>query len=348
MARCSELICRSRISSSFAMDSNSSIGPSRLRQTPHHRTALSRAGLPSNTQLRRAAIHRCSNSRKERAENYGHRREISRRLSTRTLHDAEEVEYSITDSHNRQSGNCPAVIFRCAFSPVSATIRSILRSARKLLRESEAAFLPTRALRLSPMSNINGKVYAMNAITPMKPWKTWILRAFLEVLSEVKPLQADLINLSFIEFARWVVLPREHFPFLGQGQKREELQYDYLLFFSNFNGTWNQYIDAFSAVLSNGLNLIWRWSEKFPGSVPVTLFKEYIARVQFDTDYYYTAYPQAAANDVKSAHIVQAAFDNLAQQSPNLNPQQFAAAYLQFVIQVQSHLGETSEAPVVF
>ena len=28
------------------------------------------------------------------------------------------------------------------------------------------------------MSNINGKVYAMNAITPMKPWKTPILRGF--------------------------------------------------------------------------------------------------------------------------------------------------------------------------
>jgi hypothetical protein len=198
------------------------------------------------------------------------------------------------------------------------------------------------------MSNINGKVYAMNAITPMKPWKTWVLRAFFEVLGEVKPLQADLINLSFIEFARWVVLPREHFPYLGHPQKKEELQYDYLLFFSNFNGTWNQYIDAFSAVLSKGLNLIWRWSEKFPGSVPVTLFKEYIARVQFDTDYYYTAYPQATANDVKSAHVVQAALDSLARQSQGHDAQQFAAAYLKFVIQVQGHLGETGEAPAVF
>src|ERR1035438_5041176 len=58
------------------------------------------------------------------------------------------------------------------------------------------------------MSNINGKVYAMNAITPMKPWKTWILRAAFFVLGHVKPLQKDLIDLSFIEFARWVVVPR--------------------------------------------------------------------------------------------------------------------------------------------
>jgi hypothetical protein len=196
------------------------------------------------------------------------------------------------------------------------------------------------------MSNINGKVYAMNAITPMKPWKTWILRTIFFVLDHVKPLQKDLIDLSFIEFARWVVVPRANFPYQGGEQKLEDLRYDYLLFFSNFNGTWNQYIDAFSAVLSKGLNLIWNWSEKFPGSVPVTIFKEYIARVQFDTDYYYTAYPHATANDVKSAHIVQSSLDSLSQVAGQYSPQQFAGEYLQFVLQVQAHLGETGDAPI--
>jgi hypothetical protein len=196
------------------------------------------------------------------------------------------------------------------------------------------------------MSNINGKVYAMNVVTPMKPWKTWLLRTLFFALWHIKPLQQDLINLSFIEFARWVIIPRRRFPFLAHGQAKEELQYDYLLFFSNFNGTWNQYIDAFSSVLSRGLNLIWRWSEKFPGSVPITPFKEYIAQVQFDTDYYYTAYPYATANDLKAAHIVQASLDQLAQQA-NTNPQQFADAYLRFVLQVQAHLGNTGQAPLV-
>jgi hypothetical protein len=197
------------------------------------------------------------------------------------------------------------------------------------------------------MSNINGKVYAMNIVTPMKPWKTWLLRALFFALWHIKPLQKDLINLSFIEFARWVIVPRRRFPFLAHGQAQEDLQYDYLLFFSNFNGTWNQYIDAFSSVLSRGLNLIWRWSEKFPGSVPITPFKEYIAQVQFDTDYYYTAYPYATANDLKAAHIVQASLDQLAQQANTANPQQFADAYLRFVLQVQAHLGNTGEAPLV-
>src|ERR1039457_2369123 len=161
----------------------------------------------------------------------------------------------------------------------------------------------------------------------MKPWKTPILKLFFFLLGVIKPLQNDLKNLSFIHFARWVVIRRNQFPHLADKQPREELKYDYLLFFSNFNGTWNQYIDAFSAVLSKGLNLVWRWSEKFPGSVPVTSFKEYIARVQFDTDYYFTAYPHATANDIKSAHIVQSSLDQLSLVAEQCSPQQFADAY---------------------
>ena len=195
------------------------------------------------------------------------------------------------------------------------------------------------------MTNINGKAYAMNAITPMKPWKTWILRLVFFLLGLIKPLQADLRNLSFIHFARWVIVPRRGFPRLGS-QPKEELQYDYLVFFSNFNGTWNQYIDAFSAVLSGGLNLIWRWSEKFPGALRVTPFKRYITRVQFDTDYYYTAYPYAATNDVKAAHRVHAQLDAFAKESGGMGLEQFAQAYTRFLVKVQSDLGEAGPAPV--
>jgi hypothetical protein len=198
------------------------------------------------------------------------------------------------------------------------------------------------------MANINGKVYAMNVITPMKPWKTWLVQVFFWYLGNFKGAGAALVQLKFIQFARWVVVPADSFPFLHHGQKREDLKYDYLLFFSNFNGTWNQYIDAFSAVLSGGLDFIWRWSEKFPGAVPVTPFKNYITSMQYDTDYYFTAYPQATVNDVEAAHIVNDALVALCAKAGEMTPANFEKAYLEFVIACQSHLGSTGEAPVVF
>jgi len=196
------------------------------------------------------------------------------------------------------------------------------------------------------MANIHYKAYAMNAITPMEWWKTWIVRVILFSLGAIKSLRNDVVQLSFIHFARWVIIKRTKFPHAAQQQPKEELKYDYLLFFSNFNGTWNQYIDAFSAVLSRGLNAIWRWSEKFPGSVPVTPFKQYIARGQFDTDYYYTAYPYATTNDVKAAHRVQAALEAFERESAGKSPEEFARSYLTFVVAVQRDLGQTGKAPI--
>jgi len=196
------------------------------------------------------------------------------------------------------------------------------------------------------MSNIHGKAYAMNTVSPMKPWKTYILRLFFFIWRHYKPLGDGLVQLSFIHFARLVIVPRCAFPRLSEQQPKDDLQYDYLFFFSNFNGTWNQYIDAFSAVLFFGLNNIWRWSEKFPGSVPVTPFKSFIVRGQVETDYYYTAYPHATTNDVKAAHRVQAALGDFARQMEGMPPAKFADAYLQFLVKVQGDLGETGEAPV--
>jgi hypothetical protein len=195
-------------------------------------------------------------------------------------------------------------------------------------------------------SNINHKTYAMNAVTPQKWWKTWIVRLIFFILEKFPKTTTGLVELSFIHFARWVIVPRRKFPHVDPEQPVEDLRYDYMLFFSNFNGTWNQYIDAFSAVLSVGLNAIWRWSEKFPGSVPVTPFKQHIARCQFDTDYYYTAYPYATTNDVKAAHRVQTELDALVQSSAGQSAEEFERAYRKFVVAVQCDLGETGKAPV--
>src|SRR5580658_1244845 len=189
------------------------------------------------------------------------------------------------------------------------------------------------------MSNIKGKAYAMSAMTPMRPWKTPVLRVLLFLLGVVRSSQADLKHLSFIHFAKWVIVRRTQFPVLSPRQQRERLKYDYLIFFANLNGTWNQCMESFSTVLSNGIDLIWRWSEKFPGATRTTQFKQYIASVQFVTDYYYTAYPYATISDVKAAHRVQAALDAIAKASEAMSPDEFEKAYLQFVVKVQCDLG---------
>lgn len=95
-----------------------------------------------------------------------------------------------------------------------------------------------------------------------------------------------------------------------------------------------------------GLDLIWRWSENYPGSRPVTAFKRYINLVQFDTDYYYNVYPHATTNDVKAALRVQSAFDGLARKSESLTPEEFQKAWFAFQVHVSANLGARGIAPV--
>src|SRR5258708_24077168 len=90
------------------------------------------------------------------------------------------------------------------------------------------------------MSNVAGKTYGMNVVTPMRPYLTWINRAFFMISRALPAKLAGLLGLSIIHFARWVIIKRNQWPDLGQG--KQSLRNDYMLFCSNFNGTWDQYL----------------------------------------------------------------------------------------------------------
>jgi hypothetical protein len=194
------------------------------------------------------------------------------------------------------------------------------------------------------MSNVAGKAYGMNVITPMRPWKTWINR-LLFCVARTQPGQlGGLLGLSIIHFARWVIIRRDQWPDLGQG--RPKLQNDYMLFVSNFNGTWDQYIDAFSDGIPNGLDLFWYSSTKYPGSIPITPFKNYIRANQVDCDYYYNATPGAAQRDIKAALEVWAQIDQLAASHQVMSAEDFAKAYTRALVEVQNDLPSAGHAPV--
>jgi hypothetical protein len=194
------------------------------------------------------------------------------------------------------------------------------------------------------MSNVAGKAYGMNAVTPMRPYKTWVQRTIFMASRALPSGLAGLLGLSIIHFARWVIIKRNQWPDLGQG--KQNLQNDYMLFCSNFNGTWDQYIDAFSDGIPNGLDLFWFTSTRYPHSIPITPFKDYIRANQIDTDYYYNATPGAAQRDIKSALRIRRAILALAGQHKTLTPEDFQKAYIAELCKLQNELGYQGYAPV--
>jgi hypothetical protein len=194
------------------------------------------------------------------------------------------------------------------------------------------------------MSNVAGKAYAMNVVTPMRPVLTWVNRALFMVSRAIPSTLSGLLGLSIIHFARWVIIKRDQWPDLGQG--KQSLQNDYMLFCSNFNGTWDQYIDAFSDAIPGGLDLLWYSSTRYPHSIPITPFKNYIRANQIDTNYYYDSVPGAAQRDVKAALRIRRAILGLAAKHASLSPADFRKAYVAALVEVQNDLGYQGYAPV--
>jgi hypothetical protein len=158
---------------------------------------------------------------------------------------------------------------------------------------------------------------------------------------------SGLLTLSLIHYARWVIIRPDEFPNLGHGQPKENLRYHYMFFFSNFNGSWDQYVDSFSSAIPSGLDLVWKWNIHYPGSVPMLPFHHYITRNQVWTDHYYNAYPMASSNDVKSARRLKQALLAFIDDTASDGPELFQRKYNRMLLDLQHDISQMGPKPVI-
>ena len=197
------------------------------------------------------------------------------------------------------------------------------------------------------MSNIAGKAYAMNAVTPMRGYTAWLNRFFFWISGKHTAFLNGLMTLSLIHYARWVIVKPGQFPRLSQDQPEERLKYHYMIFFSNFNGSWDQYVDSFSSAIPTGLDLFWIKSIRYPKSIPMLPFHRYITSNQVWTDHYYNAYPMASSSDVKSARRVREALLAFIPDVERATPEEFQAKYNRLVLDLQHDVSQMDANPVV-
>lgn len=197
------------------------------------------------------------------------------------------------------------------------------------------------------MSNIAGKAYAMNVITPLRWYFAWFNKLIFWVAVTFPQTLTGLITLSLIHYARWVVIGKNSFPHLHPDQPKEKLNYSYMLFFSNFNGSWDQYVDSFTFSIPAGLDMFWKWNIRYPNSVPLTPFHDYIRYNQIDTNHYYNATPLAASNDVKAGKHVKDTLIAFDAAVVNVSPEQFQKQYFAMLRTLQHDLSEMRPTPIV-
>ena len=188
-------------------------------------------------------------------------------------------------------------------------------------------------------ANECGQARALTALTPIKWWGTHWLRFYFRVRRSFPALgewlARPLRRLSFIHFGRWSIIDK--LP-ANRDAPVEDLNNPYLLFESNFNGRWDQYIDAFSYVLGRRMDLIWGSSFGFPGPKPAQPFKAYIASSEYDASHYYSAYPEATVSTICSALTLDEPLTELAHAARLLDPELFERRYRTFLTRFQRHL----------
>jgi len=185
----------------------------------------------------------------------------------------------------------------------------------------------------NPPRNVDGVAIAITVFSTVKPWG----RAFLPVLFRlsicVPKLTATLVRLSFVHFARWSLV--KQIPYNGPPQPKQKLCYAHMYFESNFNGGWEEYIDAFSHIMTSGMAAFWGSSFGFPKALPVGPFKEYISENESGASHYYSAYPQATITMIRSALQLDARLAPLKRDAERMDPEAFQAAYTKMLSDVQ-------------
>ncbi len=190
------------------------------------------------------------------------------------------------------------------------------------------------------MANEIGRATAITVFTPVRRGWTrawlrpmfWLGTRFPELPGPI----ARLRKLSFIHFARWTIV--ERLPPDAPPGEEEPLAYDHLYFESNFNGSWSQYIDAFSAILPVGLSLIWFSSFGWTGVLPVAEFKRYIRDNEYHANHFYCAYPEATTTTILQALSLERELVAFRERARDLEPERFASEYRDFLTSVQRSL----------
>jgi hypothetical protein len=181
--------------------------------------------------------------------------------------------------------------------------------------------------------NVDGQAIAITVFSTVKWWGRLFLPLLCFLGRTFPSLTGTLRQLSFIHFARWSIVRR--IPYNGPPQRKRRLRHPHMYFESNFNGGWEEYIDAFSHILTRGMTAFWGSSYGFPKPLPTAPFKKYIQDNETEADHYYSAYPDATSTMIQRALTLDEHFAQLRRDAERMDPEAFAAAYRAFLTTAQ-------------
>ena len=189
---------------------------------------------------------------------------------------------------------------------------------------------------LSPLAekpsggNVAGRARCLTLLTPVRPFWVPFLWLVMRSARYHTYFRNHSLQFKFIYYVRWAVF-RE----FSEGERK---RYTYLLFESNFDIPWRQYIDAFAYVIPKDIRVIWGRGFAFPGPPPAEPLKRWIAMNSLEGGHYHCAYPEASVKMTMSALEARKRCNRLAKEAKGLSPAQFRKAFDAAVGDLQRHL----------
>ncbi len=128
----------------------------------------------------------------------------------------------------------------------------------------------------------------------------WAVLSIIDALARVYFVNGALGGITSIHFARWVIL-RDRRP-VPRAQKRHRL-----LFFSNYDGSWESYLGEFIDRASSGLTAVWSNTVDFPrshyllgaGARDEEAFKQWTRDHQIASQVWWTGVPASTVQNVR-------------------------------------------------
>jgi hypothetical protein len=126
----------------------------------------------------------------------------------------------------------------------------------------------------------------------------WLVLRAIDVIARVYSVRGDLGGITAIHFARWVILRDRR----GGGRKRHRL-----LFFSNYDGSWDSYLGEFIDRAAYGLTAVWSNTVGFPatehlvcgGARDEEAFKQWTREHQIQTQVWWTGAPNHTVQNIR-------------------------------------------------
>jgi hypothetical protein len=178
--------------------------------------------------------------------------------------------------------------------------------------------------------NVSGRARCLTLLTPIRPLWVPVVWLIMRSARYHSYFRDHSLQFRFIYYVRWAVF-REFRP----GERK---RYSYLLFESNFDIPWRQYIDAFAYVIPKDIRVIWGRGFAFPGPPPAEPLKRWIAMNSLEGGHYHCAYPRASVKITQSALEVRERLQRLQRESASMPPAEFRRAFDAAVADLQRHL----------